>query len=101
MDKDVSQKNWFLYMNENCDDCDNRKTMCTFIYRKSKKKLRNVFKYKKPDTFQKAKQFLLRFYIQKANHLTLRDFLEMFEVGIYICKKHDTLRYVTFLYTKS
>ena len=56
-------------------------------------------RYKKPDTFQKSRQFLLRFYIQKAIYLTLRDFHEIFEVGI-IYQKHDTLRYVTFLYTK-
>ena len=50
------------------------------------KKLRNVFIYKKTDTFQKARQFPLRFCIQKAIHLTLRDFHEIFEVGIYIEK---------------
>ena len=44
------------------------------------------FYIQKPDTFQKARQFPLRFYIQKAIHLTLRDFHEIFEVGIYIQK---------------
>ena len=29
------------------------------------KKMRNVFIYKNPDTFQKARQFPLRFYIYK------------------------------------
>ena len=48
--------------------------------------MRNVFIYKKPDTFQKARQFPLRFNIQKSIHLTLRDFHEIFEVGIYIQK---------------
>ena len=48
--------------------------------------LRDVFIYKKPDTFQKARQFPLRFYIQKAVHFTLRDFHEIFEVGIYMQK---------------
>ena len=69
------------------------------LYTQKAKKLRNVFIYKKQDTFQKARQFPLRFYMQKAIHLTLRDFHEIFEVGIYI-QKHDTLRYVTFLYTQ-
>ena len=55
------------------------------LYTKSKK-FRNVFIYKKPDTFQKARQFPLRFYIQKSIHLTLRDFHEDFQVGIYIQK---------------
>ena len=86
-------------MNENYDDCNRRKTTRTFIYKK-RKKLPNVFIYKKPDTFQKARQFPFRFYIQKAIHLTLRDFHEFFKLA-FIYKKHDTLRYVTFLYTKS
>ena len=50
------------------------------------RELRNVHIYIKPDTFQKARQFPLRFYIQKAIHLTLRDFHEIFEVGNYIEK---------------
>ena len=48
--------------------------------------MRNVFIYKNPDTFQEARQFPLHFYIQRAIHLTLRDFHENFEVGIYIKK---------------
>ena len=56
------------------------------LYTQKSKTLQNVFIYKKPDTFQKARQFLLCFYIQKAIHLTLRDFHEIFEVGIYIQK---------------
>ena len=70
-------------MNENYDDCHHRKTTRTFISTKRKRKLRNVFIYKKPDTWQKARQFTLRFCMQKAIHLTLRDFHENFEVGIY------------------
>ena len=50
------------------------------------KKLRKLFIYKKPDTFQKARKFPLRFYIQKAVHLTLRDFHEILEVGINMQK---------------
>ena len=56
------------------------------LYTQKAKNIRNIFIYKKPDTFQKARQFPLRFYIQKATHLTLRDFHEIFEVGIYIQK---------------
>ena len=64
-------------MNENYDDCHHRKTTRTFIYtrnlvHKKQKKLPNVFIYKKPDTFQEARQFLLRFCIQKARHFPLR-----------------------------
>ena len=72
----------------------------TFLYTQKAKKLRNVFNYKKPDTFQKSRQFPLRFYIQKAINLTLRDFHEIFEVGIYIQKvSHFALRDV-FIYKK-
>ena len=35
---------------------------------------------------QEAKKIAKRFYIQKAIHLTLWDFHEIFEVGIYIQK---------------
>ena len=48
--------------------------------------LRNLFIYKNPETFQKARQFPLHFYIQKAIHLTLRDFHEISEVGIFHTK---------------
>ena len=56
------------------------------LFTQKAKKLRNVFMYKKPDTFQKARQFPLRFYIQKSIHLTLWYFHEIFEVGIYLQK---------------
>ena len=72
-------------MNENYDDCHHRKTKRTYIHKKQKQ-LRNVFIYKKIHTFQKARQFPLRFYIQKSIHLTLRNFHEIFEVGISIQK---------------
>ena len=86
-------------MIENYDDCHHQKTTRTFIYTKGKK-FRNVFIYKNPDTFQKAIQFPLRFYIQKATHLTFRDFHEIVEVGIYIQKAlHFALREV-FIYKK-
>ena len=68
-----------------------------FIYTKGKKG--NVFIYKNLDTSQKARQFPVRFDIQKSRPLLYAIFHEMFEVGIYI-KNHDTLCYVTFLYTK-
>ena len=70
-------------MNENYDDCHHRKTTRTFLYTKSRK-YRVVFIYKKLDTYQKARLFPVRFYIQKGIHLTLRDFHEVFEVGKYI-----------------
>ena len=38
------------------------------LYTQIAKKMRNVFIFKKPDTFQKARQFPLRFYTQKAIH---------------------------------
>ena len=53
---------------------------------KAKKKMGNIFIYKKPHTNQKARQLPLRFQIQKAILLTVRDFHEIFQVGIYIQK---------------
>ena len=72
-------------MNENYDDCHHQKITRTFTYTKSQKTAKR-FIYKKPDTFQKARQFPLCFYVQKAIHLTLRDFHYFFEVGIYMQK---------------
>ena len=47
-----------------------------FYIFKKQKKMRNVqiYIYIKRDTFQKARQFALRFYSQKAGHFTLRNF---------------------------
>ena len=97
--KNVSQKNWFLYMNENYDECHHKKK-CVRLYTIKAKKLLNVLYKKKAYIFQKARQFPLCFYIQKAIHLTLRDFHEILEVGIYIQKAlHFALRDV-FIYKK-
>ena len=74
-------------MNDNYHDCHHRKTRRMFIYTKSKKNCETFLYTKKPDTFQKARQFPLRFYIQKAMYLTLRDFHEIFEVGINMQKE--------------
>ena len=87
-------------MNENYNDCHHRKTRRTFLYTLKSKTIAKLFLHKKPYTFQKARQFPLRFYLQKAIHLTLRDFYEFLKLA-FIYKKHDTLRQVTFLYTKS
>ena len=62
-----SKENAHAFIHKKQNNCE------TFLYTK------------KPDTFQRARQFPLRFYIQKAIKLTLRDFNEIFEVG-YIQK---------------
>ena len=92
--KNVSQKNWFLYMDENYDDCHHQKTTRTCTNTKSKK-IENVFIYKKPDTFQKARQFPLRFYIQKPYTWRYGIFMKFLKLAL-IYKNHDILRYVTF-----
>ena len=71
-------------MNENYDDCHHRKTTCTFIY--TKWRFFYILNIQKQNTFQKARQFPLRLFIQKAIHLTLWYFHEIFEVGILIQK---------------
>ena len=70
-----------------------------FYIHKKQNKFRTVFVYKKPDTFQKTRQFPLRFLIQKGIHLTLRDFHEILKLP-FIYTKHDTVRYVKFLKIK-
>ena len=70
-------------MNENYDDCHHQKTTRTFIYTKSKK-IAKRFYIQKAIHLKKTRKFPLCLYIQKGIHLTLRDFHEVFEVGIYI-----------------
>ena len=69
-----------------------------FYIHKKQKQLPNVFLHKKPDTFQKPRQFLLRFIYKKPYTFRYGFFLKCFEVRIYL-QKHDTLRNVTFLHT--
>ena len=66
---------------------------------KAKKKLRNVFIYKNPDTFQKARQFPLGFCIKKRYTLRYGIFMKFWSWHFYA--KSMTL-YVTwsFIYKK-
>ena len=59
------------------------------LYTQKAKKLLKVFIYKKPDTFQKAKQFPLRFYIQKARNFEKKDSLRY----VFIYKNPALLHY--------
>ena len=70
------------------------------LYTQKAKQLPNVFIYKKPDTFQKTRQFPLRFIYKKPYAWRYGIFMK-FLMLVYIYKKHDTLRYVTFLHKKS
>ena len=61
--------------------------------------LRDISIYKKPDTSQKARQFVLFFLIQKSGHFAFRDlslhFWNWWRGGdIFLCKKQCTLRYI-------
>ena len=95
--KNVSQNNWFcIWMKIMMTAIIERQS--AQIYTQKVKKMRNVFIYKKPDTFQKLNNF--RYVLcTKAIHLTLRYFHEILKLA-FIYKKHDTLRYVKFLNTK-
>ena len=64
------------------------------------KKIPNSFIYKKPDTFQKARNFRYVFRYKKPYTLRYGIFHEIFEVGIYIQKTwHFGLR-ALFIYKK-
>ena len=62
--------------------------------------LRDVFVYTNPDTLQKARNFVLRFYIQKSGHLALCNFHGIFKIGgvegAFLCAKNNSLC-ITFL----
>ena len=45
-----------------------------YINKNRKNRKVYIYIYKKPDTLQKARQFALRLYSQKAGNFKLRDF---------------------------
>ena len=60
-----------------------------YIFKK-RKKLQNVFTYQNIDTSQKARQFPLRFYMQKESYFYLRGFSWKFWIW-YLYTKNVTL----------
>ena len=56
------------------------------VYAQKAQKIAKRFYIQKSRHFSKIKTISVTFYIQKAIHLTLKDFHEIFEVGIYIQK---------------
>ena len=71
------------------------------IYKyKGQKQLRNILIYKKPDTFQKAGQLTLRFYIKKERHFTLRNVSRIFLSWHYIQKAQHFALCEVFTYKK-
>ena len=71
-----------------------------YIY-KNQKIAKRLYIYFKKIYFSKSKTICVMFYSQKARHFMLRNFYKFLEIGIYIYKKHTTLHYVMFSYTKS
>ena len=67
-----------MYMNDNYNDCHHRKTKRMFLYTQNRKKIANRFYMQKARHFQKARQFLLRFYIQNPYTLRYGIFHEIF-----------------------
>ena len=61
------------------------------LYTQNHKKLRNVFIYKKPDTFQKARNFRYVFRYKKPYTLRYGIFMKFLKLE-FVYKKHDTLR---------
>ena len=98
--KNVSQKNWFLYMYENYDDCHHRKTMDTFIYANSKKNCETFLYTKSQTLFKKLDNYRYVFKYKKPYTWRYGIFMKILKFA-FIYKNHDNLRYVTFLYTKS
>ena len=89
-------------MNENYNDCHQRKTTRTFLYTK-RKKLRKVYIYiQKAGQFAKSKTISVTFlYTKSMTFIKLMQFFLKILKLAFIYKKHDTLRDVTFLYSKS
>ena len=67
-----------------------RQRACFDIH-KNKNKLRNFFICKKLDTFQKYRQFLLRFYIQNSYTLGYGIFHDFFNLAFTVRLKSLTM----------
>ena len=76
-----------------------RQRACFYIHKKQKK-LPKTFIYKKPETFQKARQFLLRHINKNPYTLRYAIFHEIFEVGIYIQKAWHFALLDVYIYKK-
>ena len=87
-------------MNENYDHCHHRKTKRTFIYTKSEKNC-DMFLYTKSQSLIKKLDNSRYVFIYKKPYIWRYGIFMKFLKLAFINKKHDTLRYVTFLYTKS
>ena len=68
--KKVLQKRAFCIEMKISMTAISKRQFARFIHTKNQNKLRKVF-VQKLETLQKARQFLLHFYIQKAGHFTL------------------------------
>ena len=82
-------------MNENYHDCHHRKTKRTFISTKSQKNC-PTFLYTKTQTLFKKLDNLRYVFIYKKQYTLRYGILMKFSHLAFICKKHDTFRYVTF-----
>ena len=74
--------------------------MCTYIYIYKAKQLRDILCRKNGTLCKNQDNFCYIYLYINQDTLCYAIFHEHFEVGI-VYKKHDTLRQVTFLYTKS
>ena len=82
------------------NDCHDRMPTCTFIYTKIIKNCETFLYSKSLSLYKKLDNVRYLFFIQKAINLTLGDFHEIFEVGVFIQKAlHFALRDV-FIYEK-
>ena len=65
------------------------------------KKCETFIYIQKSGHFEKRKTICVTFYSQKTRHFKLRNFSwNVWNWHLYLYKKHETMRYVTFLYTK-
>ena len=74
--KNFSQKKWiFIYECKFQWLLSARDNVHFFIFSKINKNAKRLYIHREQDTLQKARQFPLRFYIQKSWHFTSIDFL--------------------------
>ena len=86
-------------MNENYEDCHHRKTTRSQIHKKGKHS--ETFLYTKSQKlFKKLDNFRYVFVYKKPYTLRYGIFMKFLKLA-FLCKKHDTLRYVKFYIQKA
>ena len=93
-------KHCFMYINEKLQWLPSAKDNMHVLYKKKAKNIAQRFYIQKARHFATSKTIYVTFLYTKSFVLYVSQFFMNILNLAFICKKRDTLHYVTFLYTK-